>query len=134
MGAALGLDLEGGTSVILTAEGEVTEDVLQKTIDIIRSRIDSLGVAESEVSVGGEDNILIQLPGVENERRALEVIGTTAQLTFRQVEEIIPANAPEKKTPEVTEETGTQVNDQEVVYPSGRHGPGRARIGSRPPS
>ena len=63
---------------------------------------------------------MIQFPGVENERRALEVIGTTAQLTFRQVEEIIPANAPEKKTPEVTEETGTQVNDQEVVYPSGQ--------------
>lgn len=119
---ALGLDLEGGTSVILTAEGEVTDDVLQKTTDIIRSRIDSLGVAESEVSVGGEDNILIQLPGVENERRALEVIGTTAQLTFRQVEEIIPANAPEKRTPEVTEDVGTQVNDQEVVYPSGQEG------------
>ena len=117
---ALGLDLEGGTSVILTAEGQVTGDVLEKTTDIIRTRIDSLGVAESEVSVGGEDNILIQLPGVENERRALEVIGTTAQLTFRQVEEIIPADASGKKTPEVTEEVGTQVNDEEVVYPSGQ--------------
>lgn len=119
---ALGLDLEGGTSVILTAEGEVTGDVLQKTTEIIRSRIDSLGVAESEVTVGGEDNILIQLPGVENERRALEVIGTTAQLTFRQVEEIIPPTTPKKKIPEVTEEVGTQVNDEEVVYPSGQAG------------
>lgn len=87
-----GLDLEGGISVILTASSEdgVEPDVLQQTVDIIRDRIDSIGVAESEVSVAGSNNILIQLPGVEDEEQALEVVGTTAQLTFRQVEEIIP--------------------------------------------
>ena len=72
-----GLDLEGGISVILTASSEdgVEPDVLQQTVDIIRDRIDSLGVAESEVSVAGSNNILIQLPGVEDEEEALEVIG-----------------------------------------------------------
>ena len=114
----LGLDLEGGTSVILTARGEeIREDVLQQTVEIIRQRIDALGVAEPEVTVAGTDNILIQLPGVEDEEQALEVIGSTAQLTFRQVEDIVPATAPAKRRPEVTEETGPEVNDEEVVYP-----------------
>ncbi|MDQ4024799.1 MAG: protein translocase subunit SecD, partial [Actinomycetota bacterium] len=68
----LGLDLEGGISVILQATGEdVREDVLQETVDLIRQRIDALGVAEPEVSVFGE-NVLVQLPGVEDEEAALE--------------------------------------------------------------
>jgi protein-export membrane protein SecD len=92
-----GLDLEGGISVILTASSEdgVEPDVLRQTVNIIRDRIDSIGVAESEVSVAGSNNILIQLPGVEDEEQALEVIGTTAQLTFRQVEEVIPPEGTE---------------------------------------
>ena len=68
----LGLDLEGGTSVILTAEGEnVREDVLQQTVEIIRRRIDALGVAEPDVAISGNNNILVQLPGVENEQQAM---------------------------------------------------------------
>ena len=120
----LGLDLEGGLSVILTAEGEVRTDVLDKTVQIIRERIDALGVAEPEVSAAGDRNILIQLPGVEDQDAALELIGTTAQLTFRQVIEQVPAtrppnagkNAPDP--PEITEDTSQAVNDEEVVYPS----------------
>ncbi|MBA3432332.1 MAG: protein translocase subunit SecD [Actinobacteria bacterium] len=118
----LGLDLEGGTSLILSAEGTVRSDVLDKTVDVIRQRIDALGVAEPEVSRQGERNVLIQLPGVENDERAREVIGSTAQLTFRQVEEIVPPSAPDKKRPQVTEETGSAVNDKEVVYPSAQPG------------
>jgi preprotein translocase subunit SecD len=115
----LGLDLEGGTSVILTATGEGTsEETISKTVDIIRQRIDALGVAEPQVSAAGTNNILVQLPGVENEERALEVIGTTAQLTFRQVREVIPASAPKRKRPELTKATDSSVNDEEVVYPS----------------
>jgi preprotein translocase subunit SecD len=93
----LGLDLSGGTSVILTAsaEGGVDEEVLQKTVEIIRRRIDALGVAEPEVSAAGGENILIQLPGVKDEERALEIIGSTAQLTFRQVLEIVPRDGAE---------------------------------------
>jgi protein-export membrane protein SecD len=119
----LGLDLEGGLSVILTAQGEnVNAGVLEKTVEIIRTRIDSLGVAEPEVSIAGSNNIFIQLPGIEDEEKALELIGTTAQLTFRQVEEVIQPNANDKKTPEITEATDDSVNDQEVVYPSGQEG------------
>ena len=68
------------------------------------------------MNAAGSNNILIQLPGVEDEQRALELIGSTAQLTFRQVEEIIPPGA--NNPPEMTEEKGPQANQQEVVYPS----------------
>lgn len=120
----LGLDLEGGTSIILTAvgEGATNSGVLDKTVEIIRQRIDAFGVAESEVTRAGTSNILIQLPGVENEQQALKLIGTTAQLTFRQVEEIIPPTAKKKDIPEITEEKSSEVNDQEVVYPSAEAG------------
>lgn len=117
----LGLDLEGGTSVILTATSAeaIEEGVLQETVEIIRRRIDALGVAEPEVSVAGSENILVQLPGVEDEEKALEIIGSTAQLTFRQVQEVVPPGTPERRRPEVTEATGSEVNKEEVVYPSG---------------
>lgn len=119
---ALGLDLEGGVSVILTATSEegVRGDVLSRTVQIIRSRVNDLGVAESEVSVAGDDNILIQLPGVEDEEEALEIIGTTAQLTFRQVKNVIEPGRENK--PDVTELKDQSVNDEEVVYPSADQG------------
>ena len=89
----LGLDLEGGTSVILSASGEgVSDESVAKTTDIIRERIDGLGVAEPEVTSQGGDTIQVQLPGIEDENQALHVIGTTAQLTFRQVLDVIPAD------------------------------------------
>jgi protein-export membrane protein SecD len=116
----LGLDLEGGTSVILTATGEgeaVSRDSMEKTVQIIRQRVDAIGVAEPEVT-SSNDNILVQLPGVENEREALQVIGTTARLTFRQVREQIPANRPKGKAPEITKAKGPSVEDEEVVYPA----------------
>jgi len=118
----LGLDLEGGISVILTAQGDFDQDVLDKTVEVIRQRIDALGVSEPEVTSSEGGNVLIQLPGVENEEEALDLINTTAQLTFRQVEEVIPANAPAKDRPEITDpgEIGAEVKDQEVVYPSGQ--------------
>ncbi|MEA2460261.1 MAG: preprotein translocase subunit SecD [Actinomycetota bacterium] len=119
----LGLDLEGGISVILTAEGqEVQPDVLQETVNLIRARIDALGVAEPEVSVAGSKNILIQLPGLKDTDQALKIIGTTAQLTFRQVIEQIPAQTTGKDKPKVTKEKGDAANDQEVIYPSGQVG------------
>ncbi|MDQ4144187.1 MAG: protein translocase subunit SecD [Actinomycetota bacterium] len=122
----LGLDLEGGTSVILTATSDeaIRQDVLEQTVEIIRRRIDALGVAEPEVSVAGTNNILVQLPGVEDEEKALQLIGTTAQLTFRQVDAVIGPQVPAKRRPPVTRAKGQEVNDDEVVYPSGVEGEG----------
>ncbi|MCA1707018.1 MAG: protein translocase subunit SecD, partial [Actinobacteria bacterium] len=118
----LGLDLEGGVSVILTATGEGADDpkVLDQTVEIIRNRIDEIGVAESEVTRAGETNILVQMPGVKNEEQAVEVIGSTAQLTFRQVEAMYQKGA--KNAPPITEEEGPAANEQTVVYPSAQPG------------
>jgi preprotein translocase subunit SecD len=82
----LGLDLRGGLSVVLTAEGSrVDEGVLDRTVEIIRNRVDSIGAQEPDISRSGDRNIIVQLPGVRDPARALEIIGKTAQLRFREV-------------------------------------------------
>lgn len=82
----LGLDLQGGTSVILTAPEGTDSEVLDIAVDIMRQRIEDVGgVAEPEIQVSGGNTVLVQLPGVTDERRALEAIGTTGQLSFRPV-------------------------------------------------
>ncbi len=87
----LGLDLQGGASVVLKPTEEVDDGVLDTTIGIIRNRIDALGVAEPEISRQGS-NILVELPGVKDQRRALEIVGQTAQLVFRPVLQDLPAD------------------------------------------
>jgi len=86
----LGLDLQGGAAVVLRPQTKVPSSVLNQSIRIIRSRVDALGVAEPEISSQG-DNIIVQLPGVKDATRALEVVGQTAELRFRPV---LAPNAP----------------------------------------
>lgn len=82
----LGLDLKGGLSVVLHATGEdVNPEVLDKTVSIIRERVDSIGAAEPEIARAGDEDILVQLPDIKDRERALEIIGKTAQLRFRPV-------------------------------------------------
>lgn len=81
---ALGLDLQGGASVVYEATNEVPDDALDDAIEIIRSRVDALGVAEPDIVRQG-DAIVVNLPGIEDRDRALEVIGRTAELRFRPV-------------------------------------------------
>lgn len=80
----LGLDLQGGVSVVLQPANDVDSEQLDQAIDIIRSRVDALGVAEPDISRQG-NTILVQLPGVENQTRALDLVGQTAELRFRPV-------------------------------------------------
>ena len=80
----LGLDLQGGASVVLEPTTKVEQDDLELAVEIIRNRVDGLGVAEPEISTQG-GNILVQLPGVENQQRAIDLVGQTAQLRFRPV-------------------------------------------------
>lgn len=87
----LGLDLQGGISVVLQPREEAPSAVIDQAIEIIRSRVDALGVAEPEISRQG-DNVIVQLPGVRNRDRALALIGTTAQLYFRPVLQQLPAS------------------------------------------
>lgn len=94
----LGLDLQGGALVVLRPEERVPDDVLDQSIEIIRSRVDSLGVAEPDISRLG-DAIVVQLPGVADQERALDVVGQTAELRFRPVLEVLP---PEGQAPPPT--------------------------------
>ena len=81
----LGLDLQGGVSVVLKPKvANTPEDQLAQAIAIIRGRVDSLGVAEPDISRQGA-NIVVQLPGVKDQTAALELIGQTAELRFRPV-------------------------------------------------
>jgi len=80
----LGLDLQGGVSVVLQPTEEASDEALSQTIEIIRSRVDALGVAEPEIARQGT-SVVVQLPGVENQQRAIELVGETAELRFRPV-------------------------------------------------
>ncbi|HEX9467642.1 MAG TPA: protein translocase subunit SecD [Acidimicrobiia bacterium] len=83
----LGLDLQGGISVVLSPVGKYKSDALDVAVDVIRNRVDSLGVAEPEISRQGND-IVVDLPGVKDRAKAERLVGQTAELRFRPV--IIP--------------------------------------------
>ena len=87
----LGLDLQGGASVVLTPKTKAKSSDLKTAIEIIRNRVDGLGVAEPQITQQG-NNIVIELPGVKDQQRALQLVGRTAQLLFRPVLQTIPYN------------------------------------------
>jgi preprotein translocase subunit SecD len=89
----LGLDLQGGASVVLQPKTKTASSTLDQAIEIIRNRVDALGVAEPDISRQGS-SIIVQLPGVKNRNRALEIVGQTAQLLFRPVVQALPATEP----------------------------------------
>lgn len=80
----LGLDLQGGISVVLAPAGKATKDTLDVAVNIIRNRVDSLGVAEPQISRTGS-TIVVDLPGVKDRSKAQRLVGRTAELRFRPV-------------------------------------------------
>ena len=94
----LGLDLQGGVSIILApAPGQdVDPGVLEQTVSIIENRVNALGVAESNTFAEGE-TIQVQIPGLTDQQGAEDVIGRTAQLQMRPVVAQIPPGSPEAK-------------------------------------
>jgi preprotein translocase subunit SecD len=84
----LGLDLQGGVSVVLAPTESASGDKLDEAVDIMRQRVDALGVAEPDITRQGDD-IVVQLPGVKNRDRALELVGETAELRFRPVLQVL---------------------------------------------
>ena len=85
----LGLDPEGGVSANLqgykTNGEEVTRDEMDLAANVIRQRVDSLGVTEPEIQIQGDDQVVVNIPGITDADRAVEVIGRTAQLGFYEV-------------------------------------------------
>ena len=87
----LGLDLQGGIHVVLRVKmeqlnSEERKEAVDRAISIIRNRIDGLGVAEPIILKQGEDRIVIDLPGYTDANRAEELIGQTAILEFKLIE------------------------------------------------
>ena len=108
---SLGLDLQGGASVTLTPVGEYEPAALEVAVEIIRARVDSLGVAEPEIISQG-DTVVINLPGVEDQDRALQIVGAQGQVLLRPVIQsgtldtssttTAPANTPDPTDPDAT--------------------------------
>ena len=86
----LGLDLQGGLQVTLQAvpppNKTLTSADLDRSVEIMRSRVDKLGVSEPEIRKQGNNQIVIDLPGVKNPEAAAQIIGKTAQLELYDLE------------------------------------------------
>jgi SecD/SecF fusion protein len=82
----LGLDLRGGVQLTYkarpTAQSKVDSESISRAINIMRNRVDKLGVAQPEIQRSGEEEILVALPDVSNQKRAQDEVGKTAQLYF----------------------------------------------------
>ena len=86
----LGVQLQGGVEVVLRPANEVSEEQFERAIEIIRNRVDAIGVAEPDITRQG-NQVVIQLPGVKDKQRAVDLVGQTAALEFRPVAGIYPA-------------------------------------------
>jgi len=82
-----GLDLQGGTHVVLeavdTPEAPVNEDAVQRVVKIIEKRVNELGLTEPIIQRQGERRIIVELPGVKDPEKAIEILGKTAMLEFQ---------------------------------------------------
>ncbi len=89
----LGLDLVGGMHLLLELDKSklpteaAARDALDRAMEILRNRIDQFGVAEPIIQRQGNDRILVQLPGLLDKERAVQLIGQTAQLEFKLVKQ-----------------------------------------------
>ncbi|WP_010470065.1 protein translocase subunit SecD [Streptomyces somaliensis] len=87
--ARLGLDLRGGTQIVLETRDSPTAaadaNATDRTVEVLRRRIDALGVTEPVLTRSGDHRIIVELPGVQDPREAADVLGRTAQLTFHPV-------------------------------------------------
>lgn len=85
----LGLDLQGGVAVVLKPTSVADEEQINQAVAVIRNRVDAIGVAEPDITIQG-GNVVVQLPGVKDRERALELVGSTAELRFRPVLQTFP--------------------------------------------
>lgn len=98
----LGLDLQGGISVVLTAPEGTDQELIEVAVEVMRRRIEDFGgVQEPEIAISGGNTVQVQLPGIESRERALEAVGQTGRLSFHPV---------------LTDESATEAN---VCSPTG---------------
>jgi len=114
----LGLDLRGGTQVVLETRDSPTvradEESTDRVLEVLRRRVDALGVSEPTLARSGERRIVVELPGLQDPTEAVEVIGRTAQLSFHPVLGVAdPGPAGEPQTADgdlvLADESGTSL-------------------------
>ncbi|MFJ9614347.1 protein translocase subunit SecD [Streptomyces noursei] len=85
----LGLDLRGGTQLVLETRDSPTakadRDATDRTLEVLRRRVDALGVSEPHLARAGDHRIVVELPGLDDPDEAAAVLGRTAQLTVHPV-------------------------------------------------
>ena len=100
----LGLDLQGGVSVVLQPvkagkkQTKVSQEALEQTQRVIETRVNAIGVGEPDITIQGT-TIVVQLPGIKDQKRVLDLVGKTAELRFRPVL-AAPTAAPPKDADE----------------------------------
>jgi len=133
---ALGLDLEGGTQITLTADGSVTSENLDQAADIINARVNGSGVSEAEVTTQGNDEIVVQIPGSTNDNLVQTVI-RQARLRFRLVAQVSQTTNPQTPLPSsgASPTPGAGVTLPPSTAPSGSDKPKDKSTGkNRPPA
>ncbi|MET8334115.1 protein translocase subunit SecD [Streptosporangium canum] len=110
----LGLDLRGGTQIVLETKDSPTvkadAEATDRTLEVLRRRADALGVADAPLARSGERRIIVELPGVQDPTKAAEVIGKTAQLTFHPVIALADeATTPKKGEQIISDEDGAKL-------------------------
>lgn len=123
----LGIDLRGGTQIVLQARDsdatKATSAATDDAMEVLRRRVDALGVSEPTLVRSGEDRIIVELPGVQDPSEAAEALGRTAQLTFHPVRDAPAGDAARK--PGGSDERGA-AGDRVLPDESGR----KVRLGA----
>jgi SecD/SecF fusion protein len=129
----LGLDLRGGTQIVLETRDSPTvkagQESTERTLEVLRRRVDALGVSEPSIARSGERRIIVELPGVQDPRRAAAVLGRTAQLAFHPV--LGTSGAPSPTTEQAR--TGSPSSAPAAPSPQGPQS-GSPGAGPSPPS
>ncbi len=118
----LGLDLKGGTQIVLetrdspTVKADATST--DRTLEVLRGRVDALGVSEPTLARAGSNRIIVELPGLQDPRKAERVIGKTAQLSFHPVVGVAgPKDKPKEGQTILADESGQRLILGPVAVP-----------------
>src|SRR4249919_992294 len=129
---ALGLDLEGGTQIVLTAKGNVSKDNLNEARSIIDARVNGSGVTEATVNTQGGNQIVVQVPGATQDNLIQTVI-RQAQLRFRLVAQV-PQSTTTSPLPSSSTSPGAGVTKPANPNPSTSKATSKPGGKNRPPA
>ena len=130
--ARLGLDLRGGTQIVLETQDSPTVQAnrasTDRAVEVLRRRVDALGVAEPTLTRSGDRRIIVELPGLQDPREAAEVIGRTAQLTFHPVLDAPEPTATPTPTPTPDASGSPSPSASPSASPTAEPDPAGARV------